>query len=45
MAATLAAFGGETWTKGESPLLGRITRRGWPSLGYLLRALLLGLSP
>jgi hypothetical protein len=30
--ATPAAFGGETWKKGDQPILERITVRGWISL-------------
>lgn len=40
--ATLSAFGGETWTKGEKPLLTRITRRGWLSLFCLAAVFVLG---
>jgi hypothetical protein len=42
--ATLAAFGGETWQKGDSPILTRITRRGWVSLGLLVLAFCLGVT-
>jgi hypothetical protein len=41
-ASTLAAFGGETWTKGEEPILERIKPRGWASLVCLLLAFILG---
>jgi hypothetical protein len=37
-AATLAAFGGETWEKGTKPLIQRITARGWISLGIMIAA-------
>ncbi|MGA2891021.1 MAG: hypothetical protein ABSE51_23615 [Terracidiphilus sp.] len=43
-AATLAAFGGETWKKGESPIYRRITVRGWVSLLCLALALFLGVA-
>jgi hypothetical protein len=41
--ATLAAFGGETWRRGEEPILKRITVRGWISLFCLVLALSLGI--
>jgi hypothetical protein len=41
-AATLCAFGGETWRKGKEPIFERITVRGWISLMCLLLALSLG---
>jgi hypothetical protein len=41
---TLAAFGGETWKKGDEPLLNRVTRRGWLSLFCLFLALTLGIT-
>src|SRR5579871_693056 len=41
-AGTLAAFGGDTWTKGTEPLLTRITQRGWVSLSCLVAALAIG---
>jgi tetratricopeptide (TPR) repeat protein len=34
--ASLAAFGGETWLKGDQPLRRRITKRGWLALACLL---------
>lgn len=40
--ATLCAFGGETWKKGDEPILNRITVRGWISLACLLLALGIG---
>jgi hypothetical protein len=40
--ATLAAFGGDTWTKEKKPLPKRITGRGWVSLFCLAGALVLG---
>lgn len=40
---TLAAFGGETWKKGDEPVLGRVTTRGWLSLTCLFCALALGI--
>jgi len=43
-AATLAAFGGETWRKGTSPIFERITARGWLSLFCLASALFLGVA-
>jgi hypothetical protein len=39
---TMAAFGGETWRKGDERLSHRITRRGWLSLTCLTAALILG---
>jgi hypothetical protein len=39
----LAAFGGETWKRGEEPLRQRVTRRGWASITFLCLALLLGI--
>lgn len=42
-AATLAAFGGDTWNKGPEPLLKRINRRGWISLICLVLSLALGI--
>ena len=41
--ATLAAFGGKTWTEGTEPLYRRITRRGWLSVSCLALALSLGI--
>lgn len=41
---TLAAFGGETWTKGPERIDKRITRRGWLSLICLFLALCAGVS-
>jgi hypothetical protein len=41
---TLAAFGGETWRRGDEPLRRRITRRGWASITFLSLALLLGIT-
>jgi hypothetical protein len=29
--ATLAAFGGDAWTRGNEPIIRRVTRRGWVS--------------
>lgn len=45
-AATLAAFGGDTWDKEKKnePFLHRVTLRGWISLGCLFAALILGVS-
>jgi FtsZ-binding cell division protein ZapB len=43
LTATLAAFGGETWRKGEEPLRQRITSRGWVSVFCLLAAFSLGI--
>jgi hypothetical protein len=40
--ATLSAFGGETWTKGDATLSSRITKRGYISLVCLFSALVLG---
>jgi len=39
----LAAFGGKTWNETEQPLLNRVTKRGWLSLGLLLLALIIGM--
>lgn len=41
---TLAAFGGETWTKGPERIDKRITRRGWVSLASLSLAFCAGVS-
>jgi hypothetical protein len=43
-AATLAAFGGDTWVKGDTPLIKRITPRGFASLFCLIGALVLGVT-
>jgi hypothetical protein len=40
---TLAAFGGDTWTKGSEPLLKRVTRRGWIALLALLITFTIGI--
>lgn len=40
--ATLAAFGGKTWTEGSEPILKRVTPRGWLSLMCLLLAFFIG---
>ncbi|MEI6677445.1 MAG: SH3 domain-containing protein [Mariniphaga sp.] len=42
LTATLAAFGGETWKKGDEPLIMRITLRGYISLSCLLLTFTLG---
>lgn len=42
--ATLSAFGGETWTKGDQKLISRVTIRGWFSLTFLLSAFALGIT-
>ncbi len=42
--ATLAAFGGKTWHEGDSPILKRITLRGWVSLLCLVLALSIGIT-
>lgn len=42
-AATIVAFGGDTWIKGEKPFLERITARGWISIVALIVALALGM--
>ena len=42
--ATLSAFGGETWVKGEEKLISRVTHRGWFSLTFLLAAFALGVT-
>ncbi|UTW59661.1 SH3 domain-containing protein [Kordiimonas sp. SCSIO 12603] len=42
LGATLSAFGGETWLKGDAPLVQRITKRGWISLVCILSAIVLG---
>jgi hypothetical protein len=39
---SLAAFGGETWVKGGTQILRRITKRGWVALFCLLIAFVLG---
>jgi len=44
LTGTLSAFGGETWRKGDEPLLTRITRRGYLSLSCLLLAFILGVT-
>jgi cell division protein FtsB len=41
--STLAAFGGETWQPGSTPLIKRVTPRGWVSLVCLASALMLGI--
>jgi Bacterial SH3 domain len=38
LTGTLAAFGGETWRKGDQPLLERVTKRGWLALTCLILA-------
>jgi hypothetical protein len=38
----LAAFGGETWRRGDEPVRNRITRRGWLALVCMLATLTLG---
>jgi hypothetical protein len=40
----VAAFGGETWHKGEEPVLKRITKRGWISISALSLTLALGIA-
>jgi len=40
----LAAFGGETWRKGDEPLSKRISRRGWLALVCMLATLMLGIT-
>jgi hypothetical protein len=42
--AALAAFGGETWKKGDEPLHRRVTRRGWLALICMLATLTLGIT-
>ena len=42
--ATLSAFGGDTWTKGEEKLIFRVTHRGWFSLTFLVAAFALGVT-
>lgn len=42
--AALAAFGGETWEKGDEPFLKRITRRGWVAVICMLATLALGIT-
>ena len=39
---SLAAFGGETWVEGNTPILKKITKRGWVALLCLLVAFVLG---
>lgn len=41
---TLAAFGGETWTKDDRPLVQRITTRGWWALACISLAFACGVS-
>lgn len=41
--AALAAFGGETWKKGDESLSKRVTRRGWLALMCMLATLTLGI--
>jgi hypothetical protein len=41
--ATLSAFGGETYTKGEEKLVSRVTFRGWFSLTFLIAAFAFGI--
>ena len=41
-AATLAAFGGKTWSEGPEPILARINLRGWISLLCLVLAFAVG---
>ncbi len=43
-AATLSAFGGETYVKGEAPLVRRITPRGWVSVVCLAVSVGLGVA-
>ena len=43
LTSTLAAFGGETWKKGDEALLKRITKRGFLSLFCLLLVFTLGI--
>lgn len=40
---TLSAFGGDTWIKGNHPLIKRITKRGWLSLTCLVLAFGMGI--
>lgn len=40
----LAAFGGETWKKGDNSFRSRITRRGWLALICMLATLILGIT-
>jgi len=42
LTGTLTAFGGETWKKGEEPLIRRITKRGYLSLFCLSMTFILG---
>lgn len=42
--ATIVAFGGQAWIEGNSPVLKRITVRGWLSILFLVLALALGVS-
>lgn len=44
LTSTLAAFGGETWRKGEQPLLDRITPRGWLALSCLILSFVIGFT-
>jgi hypothetical protein len=42
--ATLSAFGGETWRKGKTKIISRITLRGWLSLVFLFLAFIVGIT-
>jgi len=42
--ATLAAFGGETWRKGNQPIFKRITKRGWLALFCIVTTFSLGVD-
>lgn len=44
LTSTLAAFGGETWSKGGEPLLERIRPRGWLALSCLILAFATGIT-
>jgi hypothetical protein len=44
LTSTLAAFGGETWRRGDQPLLERVTARGWLALSCLLLAFATGIA-
>jgi hypothetical protein len=44
LGATLAAFGGDTWRKGNDKLVRRITHRGWVSLVCMSVAFIIGIN-
>jgi hypothetical protein len=44
LTGSLAAFGGETWRKGDARLLDRVTKRGWLALTCLILAFAVGVA-